>query len=91
MAESTFLSFHLVRIRTMIDYASDSTRQVGAIFMDPATARHREHVDTIVISVRVMRGWNLYCTSRFGHSQCIVRFPSREKELSIETFMAQSR
>ena len=72
-----------VGISNLIDYASDVTRQVGAIFTDPATARHREFVDTIVIPVRDMGGWTWYCTSIFSHSQCVVRFPRRERVPAI--------
>ena len=45
------------RIKNLVGYAGDVKRQVGAIFMDPATARHREYVNTIVIPVREMGGW----------------------------------
>ena len=55
------------------------------------TARNREFVDTIIIPVRDMGGWTWYCTSRFAHSQCVVRFrfPNRERVPFIEAFMSQ--
>ena len=48
-------------------------------------------MDTIIIPVRDMGGWTWYCTSRFSHSQGVVRFPSRERVPSIEAFIAQGQ
>ena len=62
---------------------------MGAIFTDPATARHREFVDTIIIPVRGMSGWTLYCTSRFTCSQYLVRFPYVERVPSHEADIAR--
>ena len=57
-------------IKNLISYASDANRQLDAIFTNPATARHREHVNTIIIPVRWIGGWTLYCTSRLFNQQC---------------------
>ena len=48
-------------------------------------------MDTIIIPVRDMGGWTWYCTSRFSHSQGVVRFPSRERVPSIEAFISQGQ
>ena len=61
---------------------------MGAIFTDPATAHHREFVDTMITPVRGMSGWTLYCTSRFTGSQYSVRFPYMEREPSPEADLA---
>ena len=61
---------------------------MGAIFTDLATARHREFVDKIIIPVRGMSGWTLYCTSRFTGSQYLVRFPYMERVPSPEADFA---
>ena len=61
---------------------------MGAIFTDPTTARHREYVDTIIIPVRGMSGWTLYCTSRFTCSQYLVRFPYKERVPTSEADLA---
>ena len=60
-------------IKNLIDYAQEVGRQLSAIFDNPETLRHREHIDTILIPTRVKGGWTLYCSSRFSHTQCMVK------------------
>ena len=45
-------------------------------------------MDTIIIPVRGMSGWTLYCTSRFTGSQYSVRFPYKERVPSPEAYLA---
>mgnify|MGYP006940255004 CR=1 FL=1 len=51
-------------IGNLTNYARDASRLIKAIFENPATTRHKENVDTIIIPTRLMGGWTFYCTSR---------------------------
>ena len=67
-------------IGKIMSYSREASRQIKAIFANPPAADHWEHVSTIIIPTRVPGGWTFYCTSRYPHSQCLVRFLDQVRE-----------
>lgn len=60
---------------------------IRVIFEDPTTTRHRDDIESIIVPVIMIVGWNIYFTSRKSHTYSVIRMLEKRR---VKNQMADS-